>query len=56
MPSVAQATKILGAYKFLVMPKFDVRHLMREIEAILPKERNPKKEEHDCVNRNQTFR
>ncbi len=37
-------SKLLGAYKFLVMSKFDVEHLMREIKAILPVETTPKKE------------
>jgi len=45
MPGVAQAAETLGAYKFLVMPKFDEAHLAREIQAILPLDQLPKKEE-----------
>lgn len=45
MPSVAQSAEVLGAYKFIVMPKFDEMHLVREILAILPWEGLPKRED-----------
>lgn len=42
--SVESAAEILGAYKFLYMPKFDIRRLMREVRAILPEDHAPKKD------------
>lgn len=44
MPNIAQTSASLGAYKFIVLPQFDGDHLVREIEAILPLERLPKKQ------------
>jgi len=35
-PVVAAAAKLLGAYKFVTMPKFNIGQLMREIQAMLP--------------------
>ncbi len=43
MPNIAQTSAVLGAYKFIVLPLFDANHLVREIEAILPHDRKPKK-------------
>lgn len=43
-PSVAQAAELLGAYKFLVMPKFDIELLIHEIDAMLPHDKLPMKE------------
>ncbi len=43
LPSVEQAAQVLGAYKFIYMPHFDVKRLMREVQAILPEERAPKR-------------
>lgn len=42
-PSVSQTAELLGAYKFISMPKFDASHLVREIKAILPAEHAPRK-------------
>lgn len=44
--SVSQTAKVLGAYKFLIMPEFDLAQLAREVDSILPKQKIPKKEEH----------
>lgn len=42
-----QTFKVFGAHKFLVMAEFDLEHLMREIAALLPEDKIPKKEEAD---------
>ncbi len=44
---MAQTFKVFGAHKFLVMAEFDLEHLMREIAALLPKDKVPKKDETD---------
>ncbi|MDZ4836601.1 MAG: hypothetical protein SGJ27_22720 [Candidatus Melainabacteria bacterium] len=44
LPSVEVTAKLMGAGKFLFMPEFDIKRLMREIEAMLPTERLPKRE------------
>jgi CheY-like chemotaxis protein len=41
---VKQTAQLFGAYKFLIMPKFDVKKLMREVDALLPHEKQPKRE------------
>ena len=38
-----EAAAFLGAHKFLVMPEFDVESLMKEIAAVLPERKIPKK-------------
>jgi PleD family two-component response regulator len=40
---VARTFKMLGACKFVVMPRFELAKLMDEIAAALPREREPKK-------------
>jgi len=43
--SVASTSTVLGAYKFLIMPDFDVEQLIKEVQAILPERRPPKRME-----------
>ena len=43
--SVAEVALALGAYKFLVMPDYDVERLMKEIAAVLPSDKPPKKDQ-----------
>jgi response regulator RpfG family c-di-GMP phosphodiesterase len=43
--SVAEVALVLGAYKFLVMPDYDVERLMKEIAAVLPRGKPPKKDQ-----------
>jgi CheY-like chemotaxis protein len=43
--NVAEVALALGAYKFLVMPDYDVERLMREIAAVLPVDKPPKKDQ-----------
>jgi CheY-like chemotaxis protein len=43
--SVAEVALVLGASKFLVMPDYDVERLMKEIAAVLPLEKAPKKDQ-----------
>jgi CheY-like chemotaxis protein len=40
-----ETSKVFGAHKFLVMAEFDLEHLMREIAALLPEDKTPKKED-----------
>ena len=35
-PAVETAAKLLGAYKFVTMPKLNSRQVMRELKAMLP--------------------
>ncbi|HEY9788798.1 MAG TPA: hypothetical protein V6D22_00270 [Candidatus Obscuribacterales bacterium] len=35
-PAVEAAAKLLGAYKFITLPEFDSRQVMRELKALLP--------------------
>ncbi|HEY9733825.1 MAG TPA: hypothetical protein V6C89_18085, partial [Drouetiella sp.] len=39
--TVASTSAVLGAYKFLIMPDFDVEHTMKEVQAVLPERRKP---------------
>ena len=42
--SLEGTAKILGAYKFLLMPEFDLDLLMKEVSIIIPAETTPRKE------------
>lgn len=41
--SMASTSSILGAYKFLIMPDFDVEQMIKEVQAVLPNRRPPKR-------------
>lgn len=43
--TVASTSTMLGAYKVLIMPDFDVEQMMREVQAVLPVRRPPKQSE-----------
>jgi hypothetical protein len=43
--NVAEVALALGASKFLVMPDYDVERLMKEIAAVLPLNKLPKKDQ-----------
>lgn len=45
MPGVEIASRRLGAFKFIVLPEFDEDLLVREIQAILPVQKLPRKEQ-----------
>jgi DNA-binding NtrC family response regulator len=47
---VAEAALILGAYKFLVMPDFDIPRLMKEIAAVVTVQTVPKKDQNSDQN------
>ena len=43
--SLKETANYLGAYKFLIMPDFDVEQMMKEVQSILPVRTVPKKEQ-----------
>jgi CheY-like chemotaxis protein len=43
--TVAEAALMLGAYKFLLMPDYDIPRLMKEIAAVVPLNTVPKKDQ-----------
>ncbi|CAN5507772.1 hypothetical protein BH10CYA1_BH10CYA1_40290 [soil metagenome] len=42
--SMETAASVLGAYKFLIMPDFDLDQMIREVQSLLPVKKIPKKE------------
>lgn len=45
LPSIKHVASILGVYRFVDMPKFDIKRLMLEIRVILADSGLPKKEQ-----------